>query len=44
VSKKQINFLVLKMAQEGHQILWGLKGRTYILCVLDGKSTLLKKN
>jgi hypothetical protein len=32
-----------KMAQEGHQILWGLKGRTYILRVLDGKFTLLKK-
>ncbi|MFX0205517.1 MAG: hypothetical protein ACFFDT_05985 [Candidatus Hodarchaeota archaeon] len=32
-----------KMAQEGHQILWGLKGRTYILRVLDGKYTLLKK-
>ena len=32
-----------QMAQEGHQILWGLKGRTYVLQVLDGKFNLLKK-
>ena len=30
-------------AQEGHQILWGLKKRTYVLRVMDGKFTLLKK-
>lgn len=32
-----------KMAQEGHQILWGLKKRTYVLRVMDGKFLLLKK-
>ncbi|MHA2202837.1 MAG: hypothetical protein ACW991_04040 [Candidatus Hodarchaeales archaeon] len=32
-----------RMAQEGHQILWGLKKRTYVLRVIDGKFTLLKK-
>ncbi|UCG03366.1 MAG: hypothetical protein JSW11_05115 [Candidatus Heimdallarchaeota archaeon] len=32
-----------KLAQEGHQILWGLKKRTYVLRVIDGKFTLLKK-
>lgn len=32
-----------KLAQEGHQILWGLKKRTYVLRVMDGKFTLLKK-
>lgn len=32
-----------QMAQKGHHILWGLKGRTYVLRVIDGKFTLLKK-
>lgn len=32
-----------RMAQEGHQILWGLKKRTYVLRVIDRKFTLLKK-
>ncbi|MFX0124622.1 MAG: hypothetical protein ACFFAE_13400 [Candidatus Hodarchaeota archaeon] len=32
-----------RMAQEGHQILWGLKKRTYILRVMDGKFIQLKK-
>ena len=31
------------MAQEGHKILWGLKGRTYVVRVIDGKFSLLKK-
>jgi hypothetical protein len=31
-----------KLAQEGHQILWGLKKRRYILRVMNGKFTLLK--
>ncbi|MFX0204763.1 MAG: hypothetical protein ACFFDT_02170 [Candidatus Hodarchaeota archaeon] len=31
-----------KLAQEGHQILWGLKKRTYVLRVMDGKFTQLK--
>ncbi|MFX0181469.1 MAG: hypothetical protein ACFE95_00200 [Candidatus Hodarchaeota archaeon] len=39
--KKKSRFA--KLAQEGHQILWGLKGRTYVLRVMDGKYTLLKK-
>jgi hypothetical protein len=32
-----------KLAQEGHQILWGLKKRSYVLRVMDGKFTQLKK-
>jgi hypothetical protein len=32
-----------QMAQEGHQIMWGLKGRNYVIRVLDSKFTLLKK-
>ena len=31
-----------KLAQEGHQILWGLKKRMYVLRVMDGKFTQLK--
>lgn len=30
------------MAREGHKILWGLRKRTYVLRVIDGKFTLLK--
>ncbi|NHJ02507.1 MAG: hypothetical protein EAX86_10255 [Candidatus Heimdallarchaeota archaeon] len=26
-----------KLAREGHKLLWGIKGRTYIIKVLDGK-------
>ena len=33
-----------KLANEGHQILWGLKGRSYILRVMDGKFLLLKRS
>jgi len=33
-----------KQAQEGHQILWGLKGRKYVLRVMDGEfQNLIKK-
>ena len=31
-----------KKAQTGHQIMWGLKGRTYVLQVVDGEFTQLK--
>lgn len=31
-----------KQAQAGHQIMWGLRGRTYILQVVDGVFTRLK--
>lgn len=32
-----------KLANEGHQILWGLKGRSYVLRILDRNFILLKK-
>ena len=32
-----------KLANEGHKILWGLKGRSYVLRVMDGNFILLKK-
>ena len=33
-----------KQAQAGHQILWGLKGRKYVLRVMDGEfQNLIKK-
>ncbi len=31
-----------KQAQAGHQILWGLKGRAYVLQVIDGEFKRLK--
>ncbi len=31
-----------KQAQAGHQIMWGLKGRAYVLQVVDGVFTQLK--
>ena len=32
-----------KQAQEGHQIMWGIKGRVYVLQVVDGIFKQLKK-
>lgn len=31
-----------QMAREGHQILWGLRNRTYILRIVDGVFTQLR--
>ena len=31
-----------KQAQSGHQIMWGIKGRVYILQVVDGNFKQLK--
>ncbi len=31
-----------KQAQAGHQIMWGLKGRVYVLQVVDGEYKQLK--
>ncbi len=31
-----------KQAQAGHQIMWGLKGRVYVLQVVDGNFKQLK--
>lgn len=32
-----------KLAQAGHQIMWGLKGRVYVLQVVDGEFKQLKQ-
>ena len=31
-----------QLAQQGYQIMWGIKGRTYILRVVDGKFDKLR--
>ena len=39
----QKNSRYAQMALDGHKILWGIKGRTYIVRIIDGEFNLLKK-
>ena len=36
------NSSTAKLVREGHQLLWGIRGRTYVLKVLDGKYEQLR--